>query len=142
MIHRAGILFLIQLSKYLGFYPSNNYSESYPYFDMVNGIFVDYIPSHGCYSKKDISLLLSKFINIGFSNYTSLELNRTLRVQLLQLLVDYYHLHIHGMSDIKSLTILKELFDWLPLLSITTFETLFVFTRKSNIKQFYSLSDY
>ena len=105
------VIFMIQLSKYLGFFPSNNYSEAYSYFDMVNGVFVDYIPSHGRYSEGFLSKQLSKAINVNISGIISLELDRRTRVQLLQLLVDYYHLHIHGMSDVKSLSILSELFD-------------------------------
>lgn len=105
------ILFLLQLSKFLGFYPSNNFSENDSCFDLLNGQFVDYIPAHGQYCEKDLSRLLSNALNVGISDSSSLHMNRAERQLLLQCIVIYYQLHLQGMGELKSFEIMRELFE-------------------------------
>ncbi len=105
------ILFLLQLSKFLGFYPSNNFSENDCFFDLINGQFVDYIPAHGQFCDKDLSLILSNALKLVISDGTALHLIRAERKILLQCIVIYYQLHLHGMGEIKSLEIMREVFN-------------------------------
>ncbi|MCK7537534.1 MAG: DNA repair protein RecO C-terminal domain-containing protein [Marinilabiliales bacterium] len=56
------LYFLIQLTKYLGFYPANSYSEINPYFDLQNGSFVAIKPMHNLYLNPELSEILSKHI--------------------------------------------------------------------------------
>ncbi|HEY3389073.1 MAG TPA: DNA repair protein RecO, partial [Prolixibacteraceae bacterium] len=56
------LIFLIQLTKYLGFGPSNNYSASNQFFDMIAGNFVLSPPAHPWFLKNYESSALAQLI--------------------------------------------------------------------------------
>jgi len=105
------IIFLIKLSKELGFAPSQNYSESEPLFDLMEGAFTSG-QSHSNYllskdgSQHFYSLL---FEDYGISN--SYSVPKHMRLYLLDQLIIFFRLHIDNLGEIKSLGIIKELFD-------------------------------
>ena len=105
------ILFLLQLTKYSGFYPLNNYSSINCYFDLLNGRFVPIIPNHNHFLEKTESEILAGLMVKSFSDLNSLQISRSLRQSLLERLVEYYCLHNEGIGKIKSLQILKEIFN-------------------------------
>ncbi|HWY38948.1 MAG TPA: DNA repair protein RecO, partial [Bacteroidia bacterium] len=51
--------FLIDLSRHLGFYPNNNYSEKLCLFDLQEGIFTSSVPLHPYYADSEISFHLN-----------------------------------------------------------------------------------
>jgi DNA repair protein RecO (recombination protein O) len=105
------LLFLVQLSKYIGFYPLNNYSEVECYFDLLNGLFVPTSPMHSHYLNKTEAKTFSEIMNTGFDESAKLQIPKKLRLAMLDNIVEYYCLHIDGIGKIKSLQILKELFE-------------------------------
>lgn len=105
------ILFLLQLSRFLGFFPLDNYSDTNIIFDALNGNFVPEISSNENTYGKRISSKFHTLINLNFENSHTLSLNRIERVELLEILLELYSLHLHGHLNIQSLKILKELFD-------------------------------
>lgn len=105
------LVFLAQLSRFLGFFPLDNYSETDILFDTLNGSFVPEIMTNEFTFGKRISARFHELINLNFENAGSISLNRTERVELLEILLELYRLHLHGHLNIQSLQVLKELFD-------------------------------
>jgi DNA repair protein RecO (recombination protein O) len=105
------LIFLFQLSKFIGFFPLNNYSASEPIFDLLNGRFVSEPPMHGHFINFDESKIFASMITKGFDDSDGIKLTRELRQYLLEKLVEYYRLHIENMGNIKSLQVLREVFD-------------------------------
>ncbi len=100
------LIFLVQFSKYLGFYPQGTASASSPYFDLSSGNFTAREPGHAHFLDKAQSQALSELMN---SNYGSeLNIGNTLRRQLLEKLVVFYELHISTVKDVSSHKILEE----------------------------------
>ena len=97
--------FLVELSKYLGFYPNNNYSKSNCLFDIQDGNFKAQTPHHLFYADSELSFYLSELLD-NKSNFTCKAKTRS---DLLNLLVTLYRLHIPGFGEIKSIQILKEI---------------------------------
>lgn len=104
------LYFLLHLTKYLGFFPNNNYSEKNEYFDIKQGQFVQLKPLHTL----GLDLNNSKYLNVllGFSEdqHEKIKIPYQIRLSLLEAIIDYYTLHNEGIRTIKSLTILKEVF--------------------------------
>ncbi len=96
--------FLVELSKYLGFYPNNNYSKNNCLFDMQEGIFTAQTPHHLFYADTELSFHLSELLN-NKSNFTC---TAKTRAQLLNVLIMLYRLHIPNFGEINSIQILKE----------------------------------
>jgi DNA repair protein RecO (recombination protein O) len=105
------LVFLMQLTKFLGFYPLNNFSSHDAVFDLLHGRFVPNAPAHGHYIHIEESVIFSSLINKNYDNLNSLKLNRECRQYILEKMVEYYMLHIEGMGVVKSLQVLKEVFD-------------------------------
>ncbi len=104
------LLFLYKLSKYLGVYPMDNYSEDFLYFDL----------SKGCYSRENkysqtivnkiISRQIHTIANCSFLDLNSLKISGKLRSQILNTLIFYYKYHFPEVGNIKSLDILTQIF--------------------------------
>ena len=101
------IFFMLQLSRYLGFFPQGNYSSS-AVFDLMEGRFVSLVPNHPHYLNANQSWLLSELMNVEYSATHQLPIDKTARKQLLQALIKFYQLHIPSFGEIKSHEILEQ----------------------------------
>jgi len=103
------IYFLIHLTKYLGFFPNNNYSETNCYFDLKAGNFVQIKPMH-FYLDKDQSIIFNQMLKFSGDQHEDLKMEYKKRIQLLEKILEYYTLHNEGVKSIKSLDVFKEVF--------------------------------
>lgn len=102
------ILFLIQLTRYLGFFPDRNYSKQRPYFDLRNGSFISTTTTGLDILGNKLSELFYNLIGTPFKELGNLKINHTQKVNLLDALLGYYQLHFHGFKKVKSLPVIKE----------------------------------
>ena len=104
------LLFLGQLSKFLGFYPQNtaiDYTGNI-YFDLQEGFFTHLEPQHKLYTKSPLSNQLINILNTAVSNNkSSLVLDYHSRKTLLNTFLNYYSLHLSNFDNFKSLEILE-----------------------------------
>ena len=101
--------FLIELSKHLGFYPQDKYTEATPYFDMREGHFA--VKEYNMYSfSSGMSKLFSELKEKGRSELDGIQLPYVHRKELLDALVVFYSLHVTNFKKLKSLDVLEEVF--------------------------------
>ncbi len=105
---RFHLSFLIQFSKYLGFYPHGRYSASSPWFDMKEGYFREERPSHPYFMSRDLSRLLDTLIEINLESVSELKISAIERKLLLEGLIGYYELHHTQGQTIQSHHVLAE----------------------------------
>ena len=103
------LLFLLNLSKYLGFYPVIKDLKP-PYFDLTEGVFTNNKPLTDYVTGNKLILFKSLF-GINFDAIERLQLNAKTRIILLEILLNYYKLHIPGFKIPKSLIVLKNVFE-------------------------------
>lgn len=103
------LFFTIQLTRYLGFYPSDNYEKDF-YFDMKNGNFVIIRPSHSFHMDREESALLWQVMNITSSTLETMSSSGRHRSTLLGKMIEYIGIHHDTQYRIKSLEYLKEIF--------------------------------
>ena len=102
------IFFLLSLTKYLGFFP-DLYDQNHPYFDMENGSFSAQKSTQQVEDPRTISVFKS-FLGTTFDKLSEVLVSNTERKQLLEQLMQYYQIHLHGFSRPKSLNILHEIY--------------------------------
>jgi len=105
------IAFLAGLSSFLGFEPGPRLNNNDIFFDMLNGIFVPIPPVHGNYTNEEITNILADFFASSYDSASQISLTGKIRNDVLETLVRYYALHLPGLKRIKSLEILKEVFN-------------------------------
>ncbi len=100
------LILLMEVSKFLGFYPDTS-NIDLPFFNTNDGNFTLF-QGIQCLSEHQ-TFLLKKLIHLKFENdqkvFSSIE-----RQIILQLLLDYYSIHLDGFRKPKSLDVLKEVF--------------------------------
>ena len=102
------LLFLLKLSMHLGFYPDTS-TISKEYFNLMEGNFQDY--NNGKYSENGTTIdNLKQFFGIDFAAMSRIKLTKNQRSDLLNLLLNYYQLHLHGFKKPKSLEVLNQIF--------------------------------
>ena len=102
------LLFLIQLTRYLGFYPDRTLAGQADYFDLRNGIFSAYKPDNVNYLSPPHTQNFVALLRCGFENSAQVKLNNDERRYLLQKLLEYYALHIESFGSIRSHEVLEE----------------------------------
>ncbi|MGB3773827.1 MAG: DNA repair protein RecO [Leeuwenhoekiella sp.] len=101
------LLFLLELTKYLGFYPDES-NIDYPHFNLQTGQFESH-PDMYSITPENLTLL-KKLLTTKFDALNTLKLNQHTRAGFMDMLLDYYHLHIQGFKKPKSLQVLNSLF--------------------------------
>lgn len=103
------ISFMIKLTQYLGFYPDLSGIDS-EYFNMQDGYFQKNDTNLYCVKGEHISKL-KEFLGTTFEESMNIKLSKTLRSQVLNVLLLYFQLHLHEFKKPKSLSILNEVFE-------------------------------
>ena len=102
------IIFLINLSKFLGFYPDMK-NDNYQYFDLQNGSYTNKKYSDYIIFDDDLKCF-NKILGINFDEISSLTFNSVQRKNLLDNIILYYKIHIENFVSVKSLEVLRKLF--------------------------------
>lgn len=101
-------VFLINLTRFLGFYPST-LSTGSSSFDMREGVFTD-SPFVGRSLSGDDLILFKSVLGIKFDMIERLSFNIHSRQRLIEIIIDFYELHLVGFRKPKSIQVLKKLF--------------------------------
>ena len=101
------LLFLVRLTRYLGFYPDRLLGEA-DYFDMKNGVFSRYKPEGFSYLSPPHTQNFYKLLTCSFEQMPGLKLSNDERRYLLNKLLEYYALHIEGFGSTRSHEVLEE----------------------------------
>ena len=104
------IKFLVQLAKYLGFYPGNRYSDSKPSFDIAKSMFVEDSAASIHQIRPPYGQIFSRIIDTDFLGCEEMELSGAGRSYLLEKIIEYYAYRFDNMANIRSLEVLKSVF--------------------------------
>lgn len=102
------ILFLLNLTKFLGFYPDTSYQNS-PFFDLLEGRFCNE-PSLNPLIQNENLENFKKFLGTNFEALQGIQLTKSNRRELLKTVVQYFRLHVYGFREPKSLAVLNAVF--------------------------------
>jgi len=103
------LLFLLNLTKYLGFYPEKNHLE-HNYFNLQDGKFETVQIGDYAVSGENL-IILKQLLGIKFDTLSNIKLNAKQRQSFLNLMLLYYELHLGGFKKPKSLQILNQVFN-------------------------------
>lgn len=103
------LLFLLNLSKYLGFYPDIN-AIDFPYFNLKEGKFET--SKHEDYTiSGDNVTILKQLLCTTFDTLSVVKMNSKQRQSFLNMILLYFELHLGSFKPPKSLQILNQVFN-------------------------------
>ncbi len=100
------LYFLMRLSNYLGFFPLDNYDNTHQFFNLMDGRFESFPPAHMNYLDRDDSKVFYTLIRNHELNSLK-NISAAERNTMLNLLVQYFHFHVPGFSNFRSLPVLQ-----------------------------------
>ena len=101
--------FMVGLSRFLGFFPADEYSEG-AVFDIENGSFTTTPPRSGLFFNADNSRLLATLMDISPVELGNVKLSRVQRKDFIESLLAHFGYHLDTIPNLQSLRILSEVF--------------------------------
>ena len=101
----------MRLSRFLGLYPNLDGYLAGDYFDLLNAQFCRRPPLHGNYLHPEEAAAICRLMRMNYYNMHLFSFNRQQRIRCLEVLNDFYRLHIPSFPQLRSLEVLQELFN-------------------------------
>ncbi|MGJ8743925.1 DNA repair protein RecO [Polaribacter sp.] len=102
------LLFLLNLTRFLGFYPDVSDSEKLG-FNLLDGSFSDEIHQKNVISGNHF-YQFKKLLGINFNTLEQVSFSKQERQLVLQIIIKYFELHLDGFRNPKSLQVLEAVF--------------------------------
>jgi DNA repair protein RecO (recombination protein O) len=102
------IKFLIELSRFIGFYPNIN-NENDSFFNLESGS-TSATQSMGTNISGNDLTLFKEFLGTEFEDLNSMNTKNQSRTQILNYIIDYYSLHLQMFKTPKSINVFAEIF--------------------------------
>ena len=103
------LTFLMRMSRFLGFYPNLDDYVDGCVFDLRAATFSLLIPTHRDFLQPDDARRIHTLMRMDFPTMHLYRLNRMDRNRIVDVLLRYYSLHIPQFPELKSLSVLQEL---------------------------------
>ncbi|MBT8260093.1 MAG: DNA repair protein RecO [Flavobacteriaceae bacterium] len=103
------LMFLIELTKYLGFYPNLNNFDS-QFFNLEFGQFQNSETGNYCIKGEKLNFFKT-LLGIKFDSNNKLTISNTHKRELLDMILVYFNLHLDGFKKPKSLEVLNQVFN-------------------------------
>lgn len=104
------LVFMMKFSGYLGFEP-NQEEKGARHFDLMNGIFLINKPLHSHFLSSETTQIFSALLHLPFDTSSTLVLSREKRNELLNVMIEYYKLHVPEFYGLNSVSVLREIFN-------------------------------
>jgi len=104
------LAFMIHLSRFLGFYPNSTGYKAGMFFDMQNGAFTPCKPAHIYFLPPDESAVFYNLLRMSYENMSIFRFSGRERQMIIRRILEYYRLHLSNFPEIKSLSVLHEVF--------------------------------
>lgn len=103
------LVFLIKLTRFLGFFPNLSDYRAGAFFDMGNSLFVDARMDADTLDAPQTEAFV-QLMRMDYANMRLFALSRTQRNDILDHILAYYRLHLPELGELKSLDVLRQLY--------------------------------
>lgn len=102
------LLFLLDISRYLGFYPDLK-NSTLDFFNLEDGKFQSKKTNQCCISGEEL-ILLKMLLGTNFDTLNTLKINTRKKQEFLNMILLYFDLHLGSSKKPKSLQVLNQVF--------------------------------
>lgn len=104
------IVFMLRLTRFIGFYPNLEYYQDNDFFDLRNGEFTSLPPNHGAYIVPAEAAKINLLMRMNYSTMHVFRFSHEERNRCVDLILTYYRLHVPSFPELKSLSVLQTLY--------------------------------
>lgn len=108
-IYNFHLMFMMRMSRFLGFFPDiESYRDGY-FFDLREGRFTAHAPLHSDFLQPLDAARMLTLMRMSPENLHLFRMSRTERNRIIDLCLHFYRLHIPAFGTMKSLDVLREI---------------------------------
>lgn len=104
------IVYMMRLSRFIGFLPNLDHGPADTYFDLRNGCFSPSAPAHPDFLQPAEAEKIGLLMRMGYETMHLFAFSRHERNRCVEAVIRYYRLHIPDFPEMKSLAVLRDLF--------------------------------
>jgi DNA repair protein RecO (recombination protein O) len=104
------IVFLLRLTRFLGFYPNMDDYEDGDYFDLRESEFMRNPPVHRDFLHPEEAQKVQLMMRMDFPTMHLFRMSHNDRNRLLEISIKYYRLHLPDFPEMKSIEVLQALY--------------------------------
>lgn len=104
------LVFLMRLSRFLGFYPNLDDYDSGDYFDLRESVFCKMPPVHRDFLEPQEAEKVQLLMRMDYPTMHLFKMSHNERNRFLDVALNYYRLHLPDFPEMKSVVVLQELF--------------------------------
>ena len=104
------LVFLMRLSRFLGFYPNLDHYQAGCYFDLRESMFLPAPPVHRDFLYPQEAEKIQLMMRMDFPTMHLFRMSHQERNRLLEVSLIYYRLHLPDFPELKSVSVLQELY--------------------------------
>jgi len=105
------LFFLLELTRYLGFYPHNNLNSTDRCFNLQEGEFQNLQPTEKIHLSEQSSKTFNKLLLTDLRDFQNAVITKNERDDILYSLLLFYKLHVPAFGNLKSVEVLKSVFE-------------------------------
>ena len=104
------LVFLLRLTRFLGFYPNLDDYEDGDYFDLRESEFINTPPVHRDFLHPEEAKKVQLMMRMDFPTMHLFRMSHEERNRLLEVAIKYYRLHLPDFPEMKSIEVLQALY--------------------------------
>lgn len=104
------LVFMMRMSRFIGFFPNVEEVVEDGYFDLLNACFTKDVPRHGHFVSPQEASKIALLLRLTYQTMHLCAMSREERNRCTEVILEYYGLHVPSFPPLKSLPVLKELF--------------------------------
>lgn len=104
------LVFMMHLSRFIGFFPNLSDDVRGAWFDLRNGSFSLVRPPHNDCLRPDEAAVIGTLMRMNYDNMRLFRMSQAQRNRCVELILYYYRLHVPGFPELRSLEVLRTLF--------------------------------
>lgn len=104
------LVFLMRLTRFLGFFPNLEGYEPGSYFDLRAAVYCRHHPQHHDILQPMDAQRLTRIVRMDYPTMHLFRMKREERNALTEMIIRYYRIHVPSFPEMKTLDILRELF--------------------------------
>ena len=104
------LVFMLRMTRFLGFYPNLSDYRDGDYFDLRESVFMRNPPVHRDFLYPEEAQKVQLMMRMDFSNMRLFRMTHQDRNRLLEVSLKYYRLHLPDFPEMKSIEILQTLY--------------------------------
>ena len=109
------LVFLMRMSRFMGFWPNVEEAAGVPsgtcVFDLREGVLSREMPMHDDILRRDEARLVPLFLRMNYRTMHHMRMTRVQRNRVLEVIIEYYRLHVPEIPELKSVAVLHDMLD-------------------------------